>query len=141
MGAIAAAAALSYVKWPVLWLHRRRRARRPGATGPYSKKAHPRHHNSLSPIPWKQQANKKTTIYLYIQQEVQPSPAHRNMIVINKYEKLCLIVTIFPYRDKISKPSRKNKNYRKAKKPKGESLTKNAKARLQPELGENQVRL
>ena len=39
---------------------------------------------------------KKTTIYLYIQQEVQPSPAHRNMIVINKYEKLCLIVTIFP---------------------------------------------
>ena len=35
----------------------------------------------------------------------------------------------------------KNKNYRKAKKPKGESLTNNAKARLQPELGENQVRL
>ena len=26
-------------------------------------------------------------------------------------------------------------------KPKGESLTKNAKAQLQPELGENQVRL
>ena len=42
---------------------------------------------------------------------------------------------------KKSKPSRKNKNYRKAGKPKGESLTKNAKAQLQPELGENQVRL
>ena len=35
----------------------------------------------------------------------------------------------------------KKKNYRKAEKPKGESLTKNAKAQLQPELGENQVRL
>ena len=35
-------------------------------------------------------------------------------------------------------PPEKNKNYRKAKKPKGESLTKNAKAQLQPELGKNQ---
>ena len=38
-------------------------------------------------------------------------------------------------------PPEKNKTYRKAEKPKGESLTKNAKAQRQPELGENQVRL
>ena len=57
VGAIAAAAALSCVKWPVLWLHHHRRARMPGATGPYLQKAHPRHHTSLSPLPWKQQAN------------------------------------------------------------------------------------
>ena len=109
VGAIAAAAALSYVKWPVLWLHHRRRARRPGATGPYSKKAHPRHHNSLSPLPWKQQANKKKQLYICTyNKKCNHLPRIETWSSSTNTKNYVLLSRSFN-RDKISKPSRKKK--------------------------------
>ena len=139
VGAVAAGAAPHYVNWPVLRLHHHRRARMPGATGPNLQRAHPRLlHTNLSPLPWKQQANKKTKLYICTYNKKCNHLPRIEAWSSSANTKNYVLLSRSFHRDKKSKPSRKNKNYRKAKKPKGESLTKNAKAQLQPELGKNQ---